>query len=355
MCKHEQEADYCFLFKSTQKCLKQIYNADFKPTCLVADGATAITNGFIAAFGAIEKRVSCWYHMISLVDDNLKHVKEFAVLLRRDIEQLQLCSSPRIFDKAVALFFKKWRSKKNKEVDTFLDYFYKQHIQHLPGWYEGYAEGMPSTDNALESCNGRIKAHSTFRRLCPLEDFLYCVDNDIVRNWSLDYNPGDEANPNVNVKSFSIEPHIKLSDYDEASKWMRSGFNCIQMRSIYFVPGSGCLKGKIVQQDVDKFRENQLKLSWKSFDKFVVEQSSIHFLTLNEANWKLSKCSCPWYAKNMICKHVIALCAQFKIGDCKIPLESATLPLDQNRKRGRIPKATLALQRMTVNTAGFKK
>jgi hypothetical protein len=87
----EAEDDFKFLFDSLQKGISiveptRIYN----PTCLIADNAEAISNGFQActdkyimllfvyvflinvihslAFGKLEKRVNCWAHAIRLMD-----------------------------------------------------------------------------------------------------------------------------------------------------------------------------------------------------------------------------------------------------------------------------------------------
>jgi hypothetical protein len=98
------------------------------------------------------------------------------------------------------------------------------------------------------------------------------------------------------IYDFDLQPTCLVADgkhYDAASKWLRSGHNSIQVKiggnKMFFVPGEYNLKGQITQKDVDKFRENHLHLAWTSFDKYVVEQSSICFLILNSNNWKLRK------------------------------------------------------------------
>ncbi len=69
-----------------------------------------------------------------------------------------------MFKFAYKLFLSKWKKLNNTAVNDFLDYFNKEWmgIDKL-GWYEGFVEGqnVPSTDNALESKNCKIKDVST--------------------------------------------------------------------------------------------------------------------------------------------------------------------------------------------------
>ena len=73
---------------------------------LIADGANAITNGFEQVFGPCLKRVMCWFHMISKVDDAIqKHVNSmFSAEIRADICSIQVSTSTKIFEKAIQCF-----------------------------------------------------------------------------------------------------------------------------------------------------------------------------------------------------------------------------------------------------------
>ena len=80
-----------------------------------------------------------------------------------DLTVLQKSESEQIFSTAFQLFKKKW-----KKYVSFLQYFEAQWINQLPGWYEGYAKCIPSTNNALESFNRVIKDQKTMREGLPL-------------------------------------------------------------------------------------------------------------------------------------------------------------------------------------------
>ncbi len=45
--------------------------------------------------------------------------------------------------------------RRAKRIENFLEKFKKLWLDKDPGWYEGFAPGVPSTDNALESLHLR--------------------------------------------------------------------------------------------------------------------------------------------------------------------------------------------------------
>ncbi|CAF1058690.1 unnamed protein product, partial [Brachionus calyciflorus] len=51
ICTNETHEEFEFIFSSIIKGINKVYNSDFRPIVLVADGADAITNGFMSAFG----------------------------------------------------------------------------------------------------------------------------------------------------------------------------------------------------------------------------------------------------------------------------------------------------------------
>ena len=81
-----------------------------------------------------------------------------------------------------------WSKCENKEVNVFLDYFRDNWtIEGKNVWYEGYAMGLPTTSNSLESTHTYMKSKHE-RKSKPLPDFLASqhVENCMVREWSLE-------------------------------------------------------------------------------------------------------------------------------------------------------------------------
>ncbi len=61
----------------------------------------------------------------------------------------------------------------------------------------------------------------------------------------------------------------------------------------------------------------------------------------NDSHWKTSKCNCPVFVKNYMCKHVVGMGIRLKY--CKPPPAAKTIPIGEKRKRGRPSKAKPAL------------
>jgi hypothetical protein len=75
-------------------------------------------------------------------------------------------------------------------VNDFLEYYEKEWVFSNPsGWFEGKCEGyfVPSTNNALESANGKIKSKHTLENRQPLGRFLDSFVKYVKRFATADY------------------------------------------------------------------------------------------------------------------------------------------------------------------------
>ena len=128
ICSNETAVDFEFIFASVKKVLSQLFDVDYKPSILQADGAEAITNGFMAAFEyeSIDDfvRLMCWAHVYRAIDKKVLPIDEpLRTAIQDDIASLQISSSSEQFAFAYKLFVDKWTAKENVAVDTFLAYF----------------------------------------------------------------------------------------------------------------------------------------------------------------------------------------------------------------------------------------
>jgi len=200
-------------------------------------------------------------------------------------------------------------------------------------WYEGVRLYTPSTNNALESTNRTIKDDGTFRERHILSRFL-TTSSDIVRNWSI-----DRDSSSVNSKQFATEPTITLQLWTSSYQWAKSNKNIICISSdstkIYYIPAHNLQS--ISQADLNRYKKqkfttfNQFK---KSFDIWRLEME-------NDSHWKTSKCNCPAFMKNYMCKHVVGMGIRLKY--CKPPAAAKTIAICEKRKRSRPSKAKPAL------------
>ena len=64
---------------------------------------------------------------------------------------------------------------------------------------------------------------------------------------------------------------------------------------------------------------------------------------VNETNWRDGVCSCPWYHKHYVCKHIIGIALRLKLAK-SIPPAAKLIPIDRHRGVGRPANALKALE-----------
>ena len=352
MCCNETEDAFKFIFKSIKDCVQEIYQYDYQPTILVADAAEAITNGFTSVFLELLFRVMCWFQMKKAFGDhetftsiNQPHKEN----IRQDICTLQLCESKDIFDAAYQLFKKKWTTMKDGGIKDFLIYFDKTWIQQHPGWYEGFAPGVPSTNNALESNNGKIKDQATYRTKHSLGRFLEIVQKDMIERWSKER---DETKPYC--KYFSKKPTINHSLWVEAHRMnvddrLTSAIKVKNQTTIYMSSGrldgedQPLINSKNITKETKTYKEFKQKKNWNSFDCYNDSISRFWQISFKEDadEWNNgSTCNCGNYQKNYICKHLVL--QAIRLNFVTVPLTAQTNQLEDMPKRGRKPTISKA-------------
>ncbi len=142
-----------------------------------------------------------------------------------------------------------------------------------------------------------------------------------------------------NIKQFATEPTITLQLWTSSHQWAKSNKNIVRIPSgskrIYYIPARDLQS--LTQIDLNRYKQqkfttfNQFQ---KSFDIWCLEME-------NNSHWKTSKCNCPAFLKNYICKHVVGMSIRLKY--CKPLAAAKTVPIGEKRKRGRPAKAKPAL------------
>ena len=115
-------------------------------------------------------------------------------------------------------------------------------------------------------------------------------------------------------------------------------------KKCYFIPTAANVK--LTQTQLLAYIDVHTECNWETFDDFVEFETSVYGLDMNEVDWRQSRCNCPFFHKNYICKHIIGLSKQLNIGDmknCVIPATAKQILLGQKRKRGAPTKAKKAL------------
>ena len=338
---NETEDDFAFFFDS----IKQLAGT-YAPEILIADNAPAITHAYERAFKLVQ-RVNCWAHVIRNIDDHLKGF-ECKDAIRKDLLEIQVSPTEQIFKKSIELFMRKYSAP---SLADFLKYFKANWVDKNSNWWEGYARGLPSTSNSLESfhLNG-IKSKNRIKQRLPAIQFLNAII-DVVENWSLDRAPTVQGRPNPNLRIYATKPELSRADWQNAFIWDRKGKSIVKLNNVFYIPrGEKETLNKNEVRDYLSVVAVPLKQTDKLADWLAITRS-VHVVNINNDKnaWELSTCSCWWWQKHFLCNHVISIAS--RLGLCDFEKIAMLMPLERRRGPGRKKKTAAALQRQSVGPA----
>ena len=221
---------------------------------------------------------------------------------------------------------KKWLNK-NSEFKTFFEYFRKEWIDSTnSGWYEGLTQGehTPSTDNALESINGKIKSIHTLRERLAVNSYLRNA-YDMLRNWSKD---------SLTEREFSKSYNVSAKTWGMAYDFLHSTDSILKLfgkRSSLFILTT---KENEVLISSDYINKNYSKVKGLNFDLLMEYNDKIKIIDFNTDNWATSKCSCWFYLKNYHCYDLISIAVNQNL--LTIPKRYIKTAIEPKKKAGRI-------------------
>lgn len=218
---------------------------------LVSDADGALKNGFLKIWPN-GTTITCYFHM-------MKNVKEFNFrsatnlkLIQEHLRQLMQSPSTQHFEKGCDLFLKKCRKLKDTH---FADYFQRIWLNAKnKNWHHGLINFIPTTNNAIESTNKRIKDDFNLRVKQPMSAFKTII-MDVLRTYSLEYTDG--------TRNFNTELHITRDQYNKAFQWAVSKKTCIIKKSqnatcYYLPPGT---EDKLDRKILNLFKKMNYKIS----------------------------------------------------------------------------------------------
>lgn len=330
--KGETTQDFEFVFRAVHN-----FNLEWQPSCLLADASEAITNGYINVFGQPAVRIMCYFHVVQNITKYLRSAPARTCgHIRADIQALQHAQDDVTFQKASALFLKKWRREKDPVVVHFVQYFQDQWLSSNASWFEGAAPGFPSTNNGLEATNSWIKRGHTLRERLPVGQFLTSVI-ELLETWSHRRDPAS-----VNCLKFADTPSIPLKVWTSAYQWAVGNRKVLQRShgsgTNYFVTSSA-MKEPLTTNLLATYEKVRGK--WKDFGTFKHYNYGIWVIFLDSAHPTEATCTCPSFFKFGTCKHAVGM--QIRLHLVDVPPAAKQIPLGQKRKRGRPAKAKRAL------------
>jgi hypothetical protein len=285
------------------------------------------------------KRVMCWAHVVMKIDKYIVMVsrKDYRDNIYDDITKLQKSHCTELFKFGFELFEQKWLDTGCTEVEKFVvGYFKKEwYNSNNSGWYEGLTQGehTPSTDNALESINGKIKSIHTLRERLAVNSYLRNA-YDMLRNWSKD---------TLSEKKFCTSYNVTAQTWKMAYDFLNSTDSLIKKfgkNSSIFVMTKKENQGLI---NSDYILKNYGKIKNLDFDKLFEFSEKIKIIDFNPQEWASSKCSCWFYLKNYHCYHIIALAVN---QNClTIPNRYIMVAIEPKKKPGKVAKAKKALEK----------
>lgn len=321
----EKQGDFAFYVESLRVVAMAVTYVPLHIKVLISDCSHATINGFKEIYKDSEN-IICWAHVVMNIKKKTFHRKYNQELILKDIKILQLAPSMQVFKTGSDLLFNKWIEKEPE----FMQYFKPQWLDKNNTWFEGAKNFTPSTNNALEATNGRIKTDFTFRERATLSQFKNRI-MDIVNKFSLEYKNGE--------KRVSMERAINKELWSKAYVWAKTR-KFVQTEitdngQLYYVS-----EGKteaLNQADKTIYKD----MNW-SFDEMAKSMFSIWVLSFlsDETKWRESTCTCPSFFKEFTCKHVIGIALRLKIVEAPPDVR-----LVEHNKKGRPAKAKKALIR----------
>ena len=253
-----------------------------------------------------------------------------------DLNCLQTCLKEETFCRASQLFVNKWRAKnKDTRVQQFLDYFEAQWLSKNLAWYEGAAFGYPSTNNGLEATNATIKREHTIRERMPVSQFRVRAE-ELVQSWSEVRDPSS-----VNGKEFAWQRTVHLHEWTARYHCAAKNLKVLQRKqkhcTMYFTASSK--SAPITSERLTHYQATENK--WTTFAEFQKEYYGLWVIVIFPKRLEDSTCTCPYFSKKTICKHVLGMQIRMKL--ITVPEEAKQIPLGQKRKRGRPSKSKRAL------------
>ncbi|CAF1543250.1 unnamed protein product [Didymodactylos carnosus] len=273
-----------------QNWASMVNNQQYTISHVMVDGAAGLTSAMLEL--PLARRLMCWAHVIRKCREHRKLVKNKNkwISVEQDILDLQLIFDDTIFRIATRLMIEKWSL--DSELNEFKSYFESQWLLSLPFFYEGATMFTPSTNNGLESLNGKIKQQYTMRHRLPLSAFLQTAER-MLKDWSFD----NEKTP------FAYHITYKEDLEKEAFAWSQK-VDKSQITPIDY--GMCVVPAKEPKMNVQQWIVMFNQMNWTTYDDLKDWLRSARLLNCTRLlpPWF---CTCKYEMKEYACVHAIGL------------------------------------------------
>lgn len=315
---NKEQFEYCF--EAIRAGVVEVFGQEPEFMALMSDGAAAIKAAFEAVYPFAVK-LTCWFHVEESLRKRKFQLARNKEPLLKDIRKLALCPNIKIFDIASELLITKWIKNGETEFTTYLKGQWLTPANKY--WFAGAKNFTPSTNNCLESFNGKIKNNFNFRERSKMNVFKVKI-LQLARVISAEYRDG--------IKTISGEVTIKKKLWQTAYEWAKSDKGVIEEDNLHYVPSGS--ENRISRANLTAYKGH----TWKTFEQWSknIFQLWVTMIPPDPAHFKMSTCTCPSFLKDYICKHILGLGLRLQ----KIQMPDDVKPLETKPiKRGR-PKRT---------------
>ena len=153
------------------------------------------------------------------------------------------------------------------------------------------------------------------------------------------------------MKKYYDEPNFELSDYTIAYQWNKLDKKVKKIKrgdNYYYCCASSDkieeLSSESCHEYFDSLEVVDENINFYSFNDYLKQSTKLHYIIINETNWKLSNCSCWWWCKNFKCKHVIGICSRLKLFKFETIHKSIQIGKTRGPGRPKLTKSALQLQ-----------
>lgn len=324
----EETSNYKCVFTAIKSSIWNLFHKKWEPEVIISDAAGAISKGFREAFPQSNKKtIMCWFHVMQAVTRKLG-INDYSNEVKADINKIHLSPSAEVFARYMELFENKWKDRLPKFCEYFRKYWGDQHS----GWYTGYAQNCPSTNNGAEGYNSHIKRDLTLRELLEMGD----LNNALFREVQMK----SRAYQNDEIR---IPENKEISNdlWMSAKQWMANDVPTLLLGNITYITSSASSNSgkEITRANIDDLNN----LEGTNFDELAHLIASIWKMRFDSTDFENSECTCPQWTSSGLCKHVVGTAIALDILEFPARLNDAKLR--QPNKRKPLTKASKALKR----------
>lgn len=260
-------------------------------------------------------RLHCWFHVSKLIKSSISSELTNPGNIYSDICELQLMPTAQLFEYAYELF--KIKYEQFTEFNQFLYSFEQNRILNNNLWYEGSQIWASSTNNGLESLNGKIKTNYLNRQIVQVNDFIkiaYKIFDDFKYDETID-------KPKYTFESMFTDYKVILEE-DVIIDGVEKQVTCFVLKD-YEGPGLSSIS----------FNEIQ---NFRNFNQMIAHYKTYIFVTNNKQLNSIYDihCFCKSFLKSTQCQHVYHVICN------KQRSELIDIPLMTRRSAGRPRKDT---------------